>query len=396
MKISRVFVVVSLLMLLFAVSEAQTVDVYGQVRIYEGDPSSGVGVNGVTVHLLDSLMAILYTDVTHTDSVIFSQNPNMTSADGIYLFDDVPYYEYYWVEMEVPEGYIRATLPGQPWWNANPRFCGTDFYNCFLLLIGPGEGHTIGFWGQNCNKAIQGKTKGIQVTAAELTMYLNDIFTQFDGASYFPVENVSSVGGVALTYYDAWDTFTADDNDMINKAKKQLLAVLFDVAAGNNELDGIVSAEGRTLSELIAFTADMINSNGDDLETAKDACDYVNNNMTVPDGWIPTGYEWVVYGELLPGVVQAAATPTTEVLVNTYPNPFNPETSISFDLPENSVISLTVYNLNGQVVTELLDGSFEAGHHSATWKAVDNPSGMYFYRLSSDFGVVSGKMLLLK
>lgn len=402
MKFLKILLISSCLVVLGSlIVNAQTVDVYGQVRIYEGDPSSGVGVNGVTVHLLDSLMTVLYTDITHTDSVIMQQNPNMTSPDGIYLFDDVPYYLYYWVEIEIPEGYIRATNPEQgSWWNANPRFCGDDFYNCFLLLIdGTGCGHTIGYWGANAWKAVAGKTKGIQVTADEYNEYLQTIYDQFDGADYFPVENVSSVGGSALTFYDADDTFNLPDggpSGMINKAKKQLLAVLLDVAAGNNELDGIVSSDGKTISELIAFTADMINSNGDDLETAKTACDYVNNNMTVPEGWIPDGYEGVIYGESIPDVMVAQSLPSTSLLANSYPNPFNPEARIAFNLPEASNVTLSIYNLQGQLVDELIDGQLSAGQHNVTWNAINHPSGTYIYRLSGEFGQVSGKMVLLK
>lgn len=79
-----------------------------------------------------------------------------------------------------------------------------------------------------------------------------------------------------------------------------------------------------------------------------------------------------------------------------YPNPFNPETTIAFDLPEATHLTLTVYNLQGQKVVDLVSGDFEAGHYKARWNATGHPSGTYIYQFSSDLGQASGKMVLVK
>ncbi len=66
-----------------------------------------------------------------------------------------------------------------------------------------------------------------------------------------------------------------------------------------------------------------------------------------------------------------------------YPNPFNPSTTIKFDLPEISNVSLVVYDVLGRRVAELANGAREAGYHSVAWNASDIASGMYFARFEA-------------
>jgi len=84
-----------------------------------------------------------------------------------------------------------------------------------------------------------------------------------------------------------------------------------------------------------------------------------------------------------------------------YPNPFNPETSISFSLHTEQKVALTVYNLKGQKVRELAKGSLSSGKHSVIWEGKDDTgkqvgSGLYFYKLKTADKEITKKMLLLK
>jgi len=88
--------------------------------------------------------------------------------------------------------------------------------------------------------------------------------------------------------------------------------------------------------------------------------------------------------------------PTSFVLNQNYPNPFNPETKISFSLPEDSNVRLEIFNLQGQVVATLVDGSLAAGYYSATFDATSFPSGVYFYKIvAGNFSDIK-RMLLVK
>jgi hypothetical protein len=83
-------------------------------------------------------------------------------------------------------------------------------------------------------------------------------------------------------------------------------------------------------------------------------------------------------------------------VIDVYPNPFNQSTTISFALPEDAKVMLSVYNLQGQAVATLLDGLRNAGTHVITFDALDLASGIYLYRLTTGSQTVGGKMLLLK
>jgi subtilisin family serine protease len=79
-----------------------------------------------------------------------------------------------------------------------------------------------------------------------------------------------------------------------------------------------------------------------------------------------------------------------------YPNPFNPETQIRFGLPEDSKVTIEVFNLQSQKVATLADGYYEAGYHSVTFKGANYPSGIYFYRtVAGEFQDIK-RMLLIK
>jgi len=113
---------------------------------------------------------------------------------------------------------------------------------------------------------------------------------------------------------------------------------------------------------------------------------------------IPSGAITVVP----PASVADVSIPLTYALMQNFPNPFNPSTEIKFDLPFAGNVSLIVYDILGQKVTSLAGGHFPPGHHSVTWKASGQASGMYIYRLQAGDGssdkthsFVAAKCLLL-
>ena len=79
-----------------------------------------------------------------------------------------------------------------------------------------------------------------------------------------------------------------------------------------------------------------------------------------------------------------------------YPNPFNPSTVISYQLPEASLVNLAVYDISGRQVAQLIDGWRNAGQHEATFDASHLSSGVYLYTLSASGHSVTGKMMLIK
>jgi len=93
--------------------------------------------------------------------------------------------------------------------------------------------------------------------------------------------------------------------------------------------------------------------------------------------------------------------PAITTLSRNYPNPFNPTTTISYSLKENSKVSFNIYNLKGQLVKKLVDEDMNAGFHNVVWNGKNESgrnvsSGIYFYKLQSDSFEQTKKMILIK
>ena len=92
----------------------------------------------------------------------------------------------------------------------------------------------------------------------------------------------------------------------------------------------------------------------------------------------------------------AANLPETFELLGNYPNPFNPQTTISFGLPHAAEVTIRIYNLKGELMTELFNGSRQAGYYSVIWDASGNSSGTYFIEMQAADFVQTKKCALLK
>ncbi|MFT7552696.1 MAG: hypothetical protein ACI9BV_003022, partial [Rhodothermales bacterium] len=90
------------------------------------------------------------------------------------------------------------------------------------------------------------------------------------------------------------------------------------------------------------------------------------------------------------------AIPTEYGLDVNYPNPFNPRTQISYQLPEGSKVQIVVYDMLGRVVETLVDRAQPAGTFTVSFDAGDLPSGLYLYRMTAGSFVHSRKMILMK
>ena len=88
--------------------------------------------------------------------------------------------------------------------------------------------------------------------------------------------------------------------------------------------------------------------------------------------------------------------PSNFDLVSLYPNPFNPEVTIQVKVYEEGILNIDVFNLSGQRVKTLINGTFRAGSYSFNWDSSRSPSGMYFFKLTNAKTVVVRKALLLK
>jgi hypothetical protein len=94
-------------------------------------------------------------------------------------------------------------------------------------------------------------------------------------------------------------------------------------------------------------------------------------------------------------------TPAKFTLSGNYPNPFNPTTTISYSIPQDGNVKLVIFNIKGQKVKTLVEGSQPSGTYNVTWNGKDEndrsvSSGLYLYKLRSSEKTAVKKMLLLK
>jgi hypothetical protein len=103
-----------------------------------------------------------------------------------------------------------------------------------------------------------------------------------------------------------------------------------------------------------------------------------------------------INGQVISTVAHHKNSKFSHRLKSNYPNPFNPRTMIRFDLAYPAFISLTIVNMNGQVVDILAQEMRSSGSHAILFDGSTLPSGIYFAILESDSFIYSQKMLLVK
>jgi hypothetical protein len=96
-----------------------------------------------------------------------------------------------------------------------------------------------------------------------------------------------------------------------------------------------------------------------------------------------------------------AIIPISYALHQNYPNPFNPVTTLRYDLPDDNYVTLTIYDLNGREINQIINTSQPAGHHSVMWNSTDSfgkpvSAGIYLYQIKTADFVQTRKMVLLK
>jgi hypothetical protein len=144
-----------------------------------------------------------------------------------------------------------------------------------------------------------------------------------------------------------------------------------------------------------AVLPNRINMFGQDSVVLPDIYDQNGSNPAAP----AFKFFIFVYGinPLALAVKQATPqVPATFYLYQNYPDPFNPTTTIQFDLPKSSYVSLKIFNILGEEIATLVNERREPGRYSADFDASRYPSGLYFYRIVAKDFTQTKKMLLIK
>jgi hypothetical protein len=156
---------------------------------------------------------------------------------------------------------------------------------------------------------------------------------------------------------------------------------------------------------------DPVSGNYTQWDSASTAGQIPEDNLThmeFKDGviWVSTAAEGILKIEgLLVTAIEDQPMPVPVItsfnLYDNFPNPFNPSTTIQFELPRFSQVNLSVYDINGKLVKNLLKGQYQAGNYSVRWNGTASSgenvaSGVYVYHLQAEGQQMSKKMVLVR
>jgi hypothetical protein len=213
--------------------------------------------------------------------------------------------------------------------------------------------------------------------------------------------NQSPDVGYEYSYLLGWKLFNADESiqrALITNVADESKTLQFNGSSGFTTNIRWISITSQNESNLPAIDQ-YINGDGD-LTYDTTLVDFSNSSDQTIE--IPA-YSVVLLEEIEPPL-KAFSTPTIPgdyKLHLAYPNPFNPITSLRYDLPEQALVTLTVYDMLGREVTQLVNTTQEAGYRSVQWDATDMhgkpvSAGVYLYQIRAGEFVQTKKMVLLK
>lgn len=120
------------------------------------------------------------------------------------------------------------------------------------------------------------------------------------------------------------------------------------------------------------------------------------------EGRVSHGYSGILSIDTVTGVGDdASGPPRATILAAIYPNPFNPRTTIGYELAEDALVKLAIYDLRGMQVRVLAAGPQPSGRHQTIWDGQDDkgrvvPAGTYFCRLATAQGSQTRKLTLAR
>jgi hypothetical protein len=106
--------------------------------------------------------------------------------------------------------------------------------------------------------------------------------------------------------------------------------------------------------------------------------------------------QWENNGIYILGSMDIKEILPQEIMLSTYPNPFNPTTTLSFTVQNEGMLQLSIYNISGQLVSELAHENRTPGSVEYNWDAGNHPSGVYFAQLNINGTYYTQKLVLMK
>ena len=206
--------------------------------------------------------------------------------------------------------------------------------------------------------------------------------------------NQSPDSGYVYSYLLGWKLFNADES--IQRA------LITNVAGESKTLQFNGSSGFTTNIRRISITSQnesndpsidqYINGDGD-LTYDTSLVDFstgLDQEIVIP------AYSVVLFEEVEPLAITAPTIPGDYNLHSVYPNPFNPVTTIAYEVPNTSQVTIKVYDISGREAAQLVNSEIAQGFHTIDWNATNHASGAYFVKMVAGSFVQTRKMILLK
>jgi hypothetical protein len=259
---------------------------------------------------------------------------------------------------------------------------------------------------------------------------LTVVYTDNSGSAADIVYRQSPISSIS---FGVKHTLISGTNNNVTSTKQNYTDEVVILASTTSTAVGVIAYTDDPLPVELAFFSGVLNGNeielrwrtetevnnyGFDIESTKDNSDWFTIGFVEGHGNSnsPKQYSFVDNDISLSGeyyyrlkqidndgtyeysdVVSVEVTvPNKFYLSQNYPNPFNPTSRIDFSLPEKQMTSLKVYNLMGELVSELVNEIREPGSYSVIFDATELPSGIYFYTISAGRYFETNKMSLIK
>jgi len=255
----------------------------------------------------------------------------------------------------------------------------------FERLATQDKPRSTGFWKHQIIQAIKGKQKGVQVPAAELLELFVKIHSRFD--QYF------EIFVPVVTLEDFYGVLKVTKATHYEKARKQFAGLLLNVVSNRLSSWQFISSDYATVSQAITYISDLLTDNdASNDELAKDIAEAINRNIPVAPGTIPLDITYIAYYRSKSTVIDD---------LGNYPNPFNPATTIKYNLREAVPVNLTIYNVLGQKIRNLVPNQIQTGSNIVKWDGKNDAgaklsSGVYFYQLKAGSHILTRRMVLMR
>jgi len=384
---------------------------------YYADPPWPAGTANLCIKALTSVQT------TFSFSVSYADGWNMVSVPGLHPVDQNV--TTWWPNLtgsvfKFSGGYVSITTatPGEGYWMKN---AGAETYSYPAIQIVPhdpincgGGWDLIGVYENPVDTAdligiippVFGYFGGYQIVDTLFPGY--GYWVRCNGQIIFPDEfNKRSKKVVAEYIKDDWGRITITDNagrsytlyavkGKVNFNSYELPPLppegMFDIRYGSGRIAEDINSSIQSIEMTGLEYPITVKVENMDIRLQDETGNEINENIksgeeiTISNTSIN---KLMVTGEMIPDVY---------ALEQNYPNPFNPNTVIEFSLPEVSNVQLTIYDILGQRITQLVNTSLKAGKYSYQWIVPQSgiATGMYIYELRTDKFVSVKKMVLMK